>query len=140
MYHSFLIHSSADGHLGCFHVLAIYFNVYFPSGSVGKESASNQEIQVQSEGQEDPLDKKMATHSRTLAWRIPWTEEQDRLQSMKSQSRTWLCDFHFCSYVYLFKYLHQWKSHSFSFKFTQMVYIIYLSVILLLLFNHIFPI
>ena len=36
-------------------------------------------------GQEDPLEKEMAIHSSTLAWRIPWTEELDRLQSMGSQ-------------------------------------------------------
>ena len=46
------------------------------------------ETWVQSPGQEDPLEKEMATHSRTLAWRIPWTEEQDRPQSMESQSQT----------------------------------------------------
>ena len=34
-----------------------------------------QETQVQSLGQEDPLEKRMATHSRILAWRLPWTEE-----------------------------------------------------------------
>ena len=43
-------------------------------------------------GREDPLEKEMATHSSTLAWRIPWTQEQDRLQSMESQSQTRLCD------------------------------------------------
>ena len=36
-------------------------------------------------GLEDPLEKKMAIHSSTLAWKIPWTEEPDRLQSMGSQ-------------------------------------------------------
>ena len=41
-----------------------------------------QETQVQSLGREDPLEKGMATHSRMLAWRIPWTEEPVRLQSM----------------------------------------------------------
>ena len=41
-----------------------------------------QETQVQSLGQEDPLEKEMATHSSTLAWRIPWTEKPGRLQSM----------------------------------------------------------
>ena len=41
-----------------------------------------QETQVQFLGQEDPLEKEMATHSSILAWRIPWTEEPDRLQSM----------------------------------------------------------
>ena len=37
---------------------------------------------VQSLGQEDPLQKEMATHSSTLTWEIPWTEEPGRLQSM----------------------------------------------------------
>ena len=43
------------------------------------------ETQVQFLGREDPLEKEMAIHSRTLAWKIPWTEETDRLQSMGSQ-------------------------------------------------------
>ena len=41
--------------------------------------------QVLSLGQEDPLEKEMATHSSTLAWKIPWTEEPGRLQSMGLQ-------------------------------------------------------
>ena len=40
---------------------------------------------VQSLGQEDPLEKGMATHSSVLAWRIPWTAELDRLESMGLQ-------------------------------------------------------
>ena len=43
------------------------------------------ETWVQSLGQEDPLEKAMATHSSTFAWKIPWTEEPGRLQSMGSQ-------------------------------------------------------
>ena len=43
------------------------------------------EGQVQSLGQEDPLEKEMATHSSILTWRIPWTEEADGLQPMRSQ-------------------------------------------------------
>ena len=43
------------------------------------------ETQVRSLGQEDPLEKEMATHSSTLAWRIPWTEEPGGLQSIGSQ-------------------------------------------------------
>ena len=43
------------------------------------------ETRVQSLGQEDPLEKEMATHSSTLAWKIPWTEEPGGLQSMGSQ-------------------------------------------------------
>ena len=43
-----------------------------------------QETQVRSLGQEDPLEKEMTTHSSILAWKIPWTEEPGRLQSMGS--------------------------------------------------------
>ena len=48
------------------------------------------EIWVRSLRWEDPLDEGMATHSSILAWRIPWTEEPDRLQSKESQSQTQL--------------------------------------------------
>ena len=44
------------------------------------------ETQVQSLGQEDTLQKEMATHSSILAWEIPWMEEPGRLQFMRSQS------------------------------------------------------
>ena len=44
-----------------------------------------QETRVRSLGQEDPLEKEMATHSSILAWRVPWAEEPDGLQSMGSQ-------------------------------------------------------
>ena len=43
------------------------------------------ETRVQSLGQEDLLEKEMATHSSILAWKIPWMEEPGRLQSMESQ-------------------------------------------------------
>ena len=47
-----------------------------------------QETCVQSLGQEDPLEKEMATHSSILAWNIPWTEEPSGLQSMGFKSQT----------------------------------------------------
>ena len=50
-----------------------------------KNLPAMQESQVQSLGQKDPLEKGMATHSSIVAWRIPWTEEPGRLQSMESQ-------------------------------------------------------
>ena len=53
------------------------------------------ETWVRSLGQEDPLGKGRATHSSFLAWRIPWTEEPDRLQPIRLQSRT--APFHFLS-------------------------------------------
>ena len=54
-------------------------------GSIGQESACNKEIQVQSVGGEEPLEKEMVTHSSILASEIPWTEEPGGLQSMRSQ-------------------------------------------------------
>ena len=50
-----------------------------------KHLPAMQETWVQSLGQEDPLEKKMATHSSFLAWKISWSEELGRLQSMGSQ-------------------------------------------------------
>ena len=49
-----------------------------------KRLPTMQETWVRSLGQEDPLEKAMATHSSTLAWRIPWTEDPGRLWSMGS--------------------------------------------------------
>ena len=50
-----------------------------------KRLPAMREIQVQSLGREDPLEKEMATHSSILAWKIPWAEEPGRLQSMGLQ-------------------------------------------------------
>ena len=57
----------------------------FPGGSDGKASACSAGDPGPSLGWEDPLEKEMATHSSTLVWKIPWTEEPGRLQSMGSQ-------------------------------------------------------
>ena len=61
----------------------------FPGGSDSNEFACNagdlQETQVRTLGQEDPLDKGMATHFSILAWRIPWTKEPRGLQFKGSQ-------------------------------------------------------
>ena len=51
-----------------------------------KRLPAMQETKVRSLGQEDPMEKKVATHSSILAWRIPWREEPGRLQSMGSQT------------------------------------------------------
>ena len=56
----------------------------FPDDSV-KNLPAMQETQVQSSGQEDPLEKGIATYYSILAWRIPWTEKPDGLHSMESQ-------------------------------------------------------
>ena len=58
-----------------------------------KNLSAIQENWVRSLGREDPLKKGLATHSSTLAWRIPWTEETGRLQSMRvRKSQTQLRD------------------------------------------------
>ena len=54
-----------------------------------------QETWVQSLGWEDPLEMGMAIHFNILAWRIPWTEESGKLQSVGSQSRIQLSDYHY---------------------------------------------
>ena len=56
---------------------------------------SRRQMWVLSLGQEAPLEKGIATHSSTLAWKIPWMEEPGGLQSMGSRSRTRLSDFTF---------------------------------------------
>ena len=52
---------------------------------MAKNPPARQETQVQSLGQEDPLEKGMGTHSSILAWRIPWTEEPGMLWSMGTE-------------------------------------------------------
>ena len=52
----------------------------FPGSSAVRNLPAMQETQVQSLGQEDPLEKGMATHSSVLAWGISWTEEPSRLR------------------------------------------------------------
>ena len=62
-----------------------------------KRLLTMRETWVQSLGQEDPLEKEMATHSSILAWKIPWTEEPGRLQSVcgVAKSQTQLSNFTF---------------------------------------------
>jgi len=73
-----LIQFSVDGHLYRTSLIA----------RLVKNLPTMQETWVQSLGQEDPLEKEMAAHSSILAWRIPWTEEPGRLQSMGHKSWT----------------------------------------------------
>ena len=87
------------------------FIIYSYSGAISlmaqrlKRLPGMWETWVRSLGREDPLEKEMATHSSTLAWRIPWREEPGRLQSMGSQRvrHDWVTSLHFI--VVLFKYV-----------------------------------
>ena len=66
-------------------------NLGFPSDSPVKNLPVIQdvlEMWVQSPGQEDPMEKEMATHSSILPWKIPWTKEPGSLQSIRSQRVT----------------------------------------------------
>ena len=75
----------------CLHLLYIrmhFFKVNLGTSLIAqsvKNLSAMPETWVRFLGQEDPLEKEMAFHSSTLAWKIPWTEEPDRLQSMGSQ-------------------------------------------------------
>ena len=77
----------------------------FPIGSEGKNPPAMQETLIQSPDQEDSLEKEMATHSNILAWRIPWTEEPGRLQSMGSPRVRHDSDFHFLFFFPDFHFL-----------------------------------
>ena len=70
----------------------------FPGGSEGKESTCNAGVLDMIPGLEDPLEKGMATHSNTLAWRIPRTEKLSGLQSMGLQRirHDWMINTHMC--------------------------------------------
>ena len=85
--------SSGDGirmiYLIKFPHIIVYTHLLFMGASLVAQKVKRlpamQETQVQSLGQKDSLEKAMAIHSSTLAWKIPWMEEPDRLQSMGSQ-------------------------------------------------------
>ena len=76
----------------CWELFLLRFKIslyWFPDASLVaqrvKRLPAMQETWVRSLDQEYPLEKEMATHSSTLAWKIPWTEKPGRLQSLRSQ-------------------------------------------------------
>ena len=81
MYFLIILSRNATGFLFCYVVLYLASLV----AQMVKHLPAMWETQVRSLGQEDPLEKEMATHSSTLAWNLPWMEELGMLQSMGSQ-------------------------------------------------------
>ena len=73
---------ACDSSSSSFHMM---YSVYSLLAQMVKHLPTMRETRVQSLGREDPLEKEMAIHSRTIAWKIPWTEELGRLQSMGLQ-------------------------------------------------------
>ena len=72
----------------------------FPGGSNGKASMPKmRKIQVRSLGRKDPLEKEMTTHSSTLAWKIPWTEERGRYSPWGHKESDTTERLHFASIV-----------------------------------------
>ena len=63
-------------------IIGLKLNGASPMAQMVKRLPVMQETWVRSLGQKDPLEKEMAIHSSTLAWKIPWTEDPSRLQSM----------------------------------------------------------
>ena len=79
--------------IGNIFILLVFSLRAFLVAQLVKYLPAMQETLIRLLGWEDPLEKEMATHSSTLAWKILRTEEPGRLQSMGSQSRTRLSDF-----------------------------------------------
>ena len=69
-------------------ITCLYYTTWdFPGGSVAKNPPAVQEVQIQTLGGEDSLEKEMATHFSNLAWKIPWTEEPRALHSTSHKVR-----------------------------------------------------
>ena len=69
-------------------IKSLYIDIGFPHGTMVKNlpaTAGDEDPQLQSLGQKDPLEEGMETHSSILVWKIPWTEKPGGLQSMGSQ-------------------------------------------------------
>ena len=84
--------------------LQLWTNYELPS--TAKHLPAMRKTWVRSLGQEDPLEKEMATHSSTLSWKISGTEEHGRLPSTGSQrvGHDWATSLHLCNYIFTFLY------------------------------------
>ena len=84
----FFLHFNRGSHVDLWSRGFFFFGLTYETSLVAqmvKRLSTMRETWVRSLGREDPLEKKMAIHSSTIAWKIPWTEEPGRLQSMGLQ-------------------------------------------------------
>ena len=86
--------------MGCPLHLTDFYVLHFAGSQTVKNLPAEQETQVESLAQEDPLEKEMATPSSILAWEIPWTETPGGLQSMELLSWTQLSTHTLCEFYY----------------------------------------
>ena len=88
--------------------VCVYRYIYtgFPCDSAVKNLPAMQEKRVQSLSWEDPLEEEMATHSSILAWRIPWTKEPGRLQSIGLQKKSHMTETPEHAHTYIYKHMH----------------------------------
>ena len=97
--YQFLLYSEVTQLCTYIHSFLVHFRLFGTSLVAQTVKSTMRETWIRALGWEDPLEKEMAIHSSTIAWKIPWTEEPGRLQPMGSQrvakSRTRLSDFTF---------------------------------------------
>ena len=94
-YHQFLTVTNRNSITLLFTASHLLYSIFYLAQRL-KCLPGMRETRVRSLGQEDPLEKEMAAHSSTLAWRVPWTEEPGRLQSMGLQRiGHWATSLHF---------------------------------------------
>ena len=86
--YGFLLVLFLSDHSASIELTSLPFKWASPVAQIVKDLPAIQETWVRSLGQEDPLEKGMATHSSILAWKIPWTEEPGGLEFMGSQIDT----------------------------------------------------
>ena len=102
-----------------YHIVVLICNFLLTSlvAQTVKCLSTMQETWVRSLGWEDPLEKEMAIHSRTIAWKIPWTEEPGRLQSMGSQraGHDWATSLHSLNDLMMLSIFHVLVGHVYSF-------------------------
>ena len=91
----------------------------FATGSVVKNLAAMQEIQIQSLGQEDPLEENMANQCSILAWKIPWTEEPGSPWGCKESNTSEVTEQYIHTYIYTYIYIYIYNIHKYIYAYMK---------------------